>query len=146
KFDGEDGGQPMAEVAAIAKALKQTHDELSADRAKLAEENWRLGMPNTQPKKAESKNFFALGTTIDNGTLAEITQKAEALAPRVGEVFRAPRDQPLIKGRMSLFVFTDRYDYGEFGKMVEKRDVPSAWRGHFRYSIVDAYGAVLIPK
>jgi hypothetical protein len=75
----------------------------------------------------------------------EITQKAESLAPRVADIFKAPRDQPLIKGRMSLFVFSDRYDYGEFGKMVEKRDkMPSG--GHFRYSIVDAYGVVLMPK
>jgi hypothetical protein len=47
---------------------------------------------------------------------------------------------------MTLFVFGERYDYTEFGKMVEKRDLPPAWRGHFRYSIVDAYGAVLMPR
>jgi len=43
-------------------------------------------------------------------------------------------------------VFGERYDYGEFGQMVEKRELPSAWRGHFRFSIVDAYGVVLTPK
>jgi hypothetical protein len=30
--------------------------------------------------------------------------------------------------------------------MVEKRDLPPVWRGHYRYSIVDAYGAVLTPR
>jgi hypothetical protein len=43
-------------------------------------------------------------------------------------------------------VFGERYDYSEFGQMVEKRDVSPASRGHFGFTIVDAYGAVLTPK
>jgi mono/diheme cytochrome c family protein len=142
KFDGPDPKQPIAEVAAIAKAMSQTHEELTADRAKLAEQNWRLGMPGIEANRSESTNFLVLGNVGEN-TLADIAQRAEALAPKVGEIFKAPPDQALIKGRMSVFVFGERYDYGEFGKMVEKRTLPAEWRGHYRYSIVDAYGAVL---
>ena len=142
KFDGPDPKQPIAEVAAIAKAMSQTHEELTADRAKLAEQNWRLGMPGIEANRAESTNFLVLGNVGEN-TLADIAQRAEALAPKVGEIFKAPPDQALIKGRMTVFVFGERYDYGEFGKMVEKRTLPAEWRGHYRYSIVDAYGAVL---
>jgi hypothetical protein len=68
------------------------------------------------------------------------------LAPKIGAIFKAPADQPLVKGRMTLFVFRERYDYGEFGKMVEQRDLPSPWRGHFRFSVVDAYAAMMPPK
>jgi mono/diheme cytochrome c family protein len=142
KFDGPDAKQPIAEVAAIAKAMGQTHEELTADRAKLAEQNWRLGMPGIDGNRSESTNFLVLGNVGEN-TLADIAQRAEALAPKVGEIFKAPPDQALIKGRMTVFVFGERYDYGEFGKMVEKRTLPAEWRGHYRYSIVDAYGAVL---
>jgi hypothetical protein len=145
KFDGPSPGQPLVEVAAIAKAQAATHEQLTADRAKLAEENWRLGMPGTAASKAESTNFLVLGNVGEN-TLADIAKRAEGLAPRVAEIFKAPRDQALVKGRVTLFVFGDRYDYGEFGKMVEKRDLPSAWRGHYRFSITDAYAAVLTPK
>lgn len=145
KFDGPDPKQPIAEVAAIAKASSQSHEELTADRAKLAETNWRLGMPGITANRSESTNFLVLGNVGEN-TLADIAQRAEALAPKVGEVFKAPPDQALIKGRMTVFVFGERYDYGEFGKMVEKRDLPPVWRGHHRYSIVDAYGAVLTPR
>jgi hypothetical protein len=145
KFDGPSPDQPIAEVAALAKAEASTHDELSADRAKLAQENWQLGMPGTTPNKYESANFLVLGNVGEN-TLAEIAKKAEALAPEVGKTFKTPPNQPLVKGRMTLFVLGDRYDYGEFGKMVEKRELASASRGHYRYSILDAYGVVLTPK
>jgi mono/diheme cytochrome c family protein len=145
KFDGPNANQPIAEVAAIAKAQSSTHEQLSAERAELAQANWRLGMPSTPANKHESKNFLVLGSVGEN-TLADIGQRAEALAPKVADIFKAPRDQPLVKGRVTLFVFGERYDYGEFGKMVEKRDIPSSWRGHFGYSIVDAYGAVQTPK
>ena len=30
--------------------------------------------------------------------------------------------------------------------MVERRDIPGMWRGHFKFSIVDAYAAVIPPK
>jgi mono/diheme cytochrome c family protein len=145
KFDGPSPTQPIREVAAIAKAASSTHEQLSADRAQLAEENWRLGMPGTSANKSESTNFLVLGNVGEN-TLADIAKRAETAAPKVAKIFNAPADQPLVKGRVTLFVFGERYDYGEFGKMVEKRDLPPAWRGHYRYSIVDAYGAVLTPK
>jgi mono/diheme cytochrome c family protein len=147
KFDGPDPKQPIAEVAAIAKASSQTHEELTADRAILADSNWRLGMPGIDANRSESTNFLVLGGgSVGENTLADIAQRAEAVAPKVGEIFKAPPDQALIKGKMTLFVFGERYDYGEFGKMVEKRDLPPAWRGHYRYSIVDAYGAVLTSR
>jgi mono/diheme cytochrome c family protein len=145
KFDGPDSDQPVAEVAAVAKAQGATHEQLSADRIVQAEENWRLGMPGAPVQKKESANFLILGK-VGESVLTDVSEKAEAMATKVGDILKAPRDQPLVKGRMTLFVFGERYDYTEFGKMVEKRDLPPAWRGHFRYTIVDNYGAVLMPR
>ena len=145
KFDSPNPRQPISEIAALAKAMRSTHEELSSERAKLADDNWQLGMPSNTPQRFESANFLVLGSVGEN-TLAEIAKKAEALAPQVASTFKVPADQPLVKGRLTLFVFGEKYDYGEFGKMVEKRDLPPAWRGHYRYSVIDAYGAVLNPK
>jgi hypothetical protein len=145
KYDGATPTQPVAQVAAIAKARASTHEQLTADRATLAGENWLLGMPGTPANRSESANFLVLGNVGEN-TLADIAKRAESLAPKVGKIFAAPADQPLVKGRVTLFVFGDRYNYGEFGKMVEKRDLPTSWRGHFGYTIVDAYAAVQAPK
>src|SRR5262249_54477932 len=140
-----DPNQGLEQVASIAKALAATHDQLSKDREKMAEANWRLGMPGTTPSKFESANFLMIGNVGEN-ILSDIAKRAEALARKVADIFKAPRDQPLVKGRVTLFVFGERYDYGEFGKMVEKHDLPPTSRGHYRFNIIDAYGAVLAPK
>ncbi len=145
RYDAPDPAMQLTVVASIAKAQASTHEQLTKDRAQLAEENWRLGMPGTTASKFESANFMVMGSVGEN-TLADIAKRAEALAPKVGEIFKAPSGQPLVKGRVTLFVFGERYDYGEFGKMVEKHDLPAAARGHHKYTIVDAYGVVLTPK
>ncbi|MCE9527035.1 MAG: hypothetical protein K8R36_13375, partial [Planctomycetales bacterium] len=144
-FDGGDAKQPVVEVAALAKARSSTHEQLSADRAKLAGDNWRLGMSDIGADKFETENFLVLGNVGPN-TVKQIGEGAEAIAPKVGEMLKATSGQPLIKGKMTLFVFRERYDYSEFGKMVERREIPGMWRGHFKFSIVDAYAAVIPPK
>ena len=47
---------------------------------------------------------------------------------------------------MTLYVFSQRYDYSEFGRMVERRDLPRSWRGHWRFDVVDAYGVAIPPR
>lgn len=145
KFDGGNAKQSVIEVAALAKANASSHAELSADRAMLAQTNWNLVLPDMKADKVETVNFLVLGNVGEN-TLADIGNQAESLAPKIATMFKAPADQALLKGRVSLFVFRDRYDYSEFGKMVERRDLPQPWRGHFNYTIVDAYGAVVPPR
>ncbi|WP_202921039.1 c-type cytochrome domain-containing protein [Anatilimnocola aggregata] len=145
KFDGPDAKQPVAELAAITKAINSTHEQLSQDRAVVALQNWALTLPGEEPARIETTNYLVLGNVGPN-TLTEIGEQAEALAPKVAEVFKAPADQPLVKGRLTLFVFRDRYSYSEFGKMVERRSLPQPWRGHFKFSTVDAYAGVVVPK
>jgi hypothetical protein len=86
-----------------------------------------------------------MGNVGDNA-LAEVSEKAESVVPKIATLFKAPSDQPLIKGRMTLFVFQQRYDYSEFGQMVERRDLPREWRGHWQYDVIDAYGAMVAPR
>ncbi|MEY4176634.1 MAG: hypothetical protein RLY70_208 [Planctomycetota bacterium] len=145
RFDGGDPGQGLAQVAALARAKGATHAQLSEDRAKLAGENWRLGMPNAAPARFESANFLVLGN-VGEATLQDIGARAEAMAPKVAAVFKAPPEEPLIKGRMTLFVFSERYDYSEFGQMVERRQIPKEWRGHWQFNTVDSYGAIVPPR
>ena len=143
-FDGPNPTMGVVQVAALAKAKNSTHEELSADRMALALQNWNLGMSGSKPDQLETKNFFVVGN-VGPATLDEYGKKAEELAPKVAPIFGAPSDQPLIKGRMSLFLFQQRYDYSEFGQMVEKRELPKEWRGHWNFTIIDAYGAFIPP-
>jgi len=145
KFDGDSPTTPIARLAAVASARNATHEELSKQRVESAMKAWRLGMGSVKSTTSDTTNFHLVGNVGEN-TLADIGEQAEAMGPKVAEIFKAPADQPLIKGKMTLFVFSGRYDYSEFGKMVEKRTLPPEMRGHWRYDVVTAYGAMIPPK
>ncbi len=134
-FDGPDPAQHVEQVAALASAQAASHEELSQTRVELALKNWKLGMADIEAGSAETDNFFVLGN-FGEAAVAEFAKKAEAVAPKVAEMFGAPSGKPLFQ----------RYDYSEFGKMVERRDLPRPWRGHWRFNQVDAYGAMIPPR
>lgn len=142
KFDGEDAGLPLSRVAAVARARTLTAEQLSDERQQLAERNWRLAIPDQQAARATTNNFLVFGT-LGEGALAEAAELAEAQVAKVATALKLPADKQLIKGRVSLFVFANRFDYSEFGTMVEKRQLPKPWRGHWRFDILDPYVVVL---
>jgi hypothetical protein len=145
KYDGGDAAMNVRQVAALAKANSSTHEELAAERAKLADAKWRLGLPDVTSHTVETKNFLLVGNVGEN-TLTAVGEAAEAVAPKVAAILKAPAGQPLIKGRMTLFVFDQRYDYAEFGNMVERRELPRSLKGHFMANPVEVYGAFLNSK
>jgi mono/diheme cytochrome c family protein len=144
KFDGPSTTAPVERVAAFVKAATSTHEELSEERQQIAATNWKLALPGIDSNSVSSENFHLVGN-VDEATLDELGKTAEAIAPQIAEILGAPADEPLIKGRLTLFAFPQRYDYSEFGQMVEKRKLPPQWYGHWNYDGIDAYGA-LVPS
>ncbi|MEX2187135.1 MAG: c-type cytochrome domain-containing protein [Pirellulales bacterium] len=146
KFDGPSPKSPTAQVAELYVAKHATHEDLSKSRAALAESNWRLASPGEEnkPTIVSTGNFLVYGKTTE-AVLKEVADTAEAQLDRVAKALKAPADKPLIKGRTTLYVFKERYDYGEYGRMVEKRQIPNAWYGHWGYNVTDAYACVLMP-
>jgi hypothetical protein len=53
-----------------------------------------------------------------------------------------PKD-PLVKGGITLYALKSRYDYGELGKMLERRTLPSEWSAHWRKESPDLYIAMV---
>jgi len=139
-YDGAGPNDPLPRVAALAKARNSSHAELSAERAENSDKDWLRGMPGIDAQKIETTNYLLMGN-VGEANLKKLGETAEAMAPKVAELFGAPAGKPLIKGRLTLFIFDQRYDYSEFGKMVERRDIPKSVRGHWKYNVVDAYGA-----
>jgi len=145
RFDGTDPRQPLAQLAARAAVLTATPEQLSADRVQRAGEIWRLGMPDISPQTLDTDNFHLVGS-VSAEQLSEVGRLAEAQLPKIAALLRVSQGQPLFKGRMTLFVFDQRYDYGEFGQMVEKREIPKHWPGHWKNDTVDVYAALLLPR
>jgi len=145
KFDGESPDESIARLAAVARARTLTPEELSKDRAELAVRNWRLAIPDDTPVWIDTENFLMVGN-LGEGVLNEIAGKAEAEKKKVATALKLPAAQPLLKGKITIYVFANRFDYAEFGRMVERRPLPKSWRGHWHYDIVDPYILLAKPK
>ncbi len=142
KFDGEDANGPLEDTVALVVAMNSTHDELAKSRADLAARNWRLILPDTAPEHVETPQVVVYGS-VGRELVDKVARVADEQAAGIARLFDLPSG-PLVKGRVTLFVFDNRYDYAEVGTMLERREIPAAWHGHWRYTGVDAYGCLLL--
>ncbi len=145
KFDGGDARLEMATIAAKVKADSQTHDDLKADRTELADQTWKLVMDSVNSKTLPSDNFLVTGSTTES-RLTDVSRMCEDLVPEIAKAFRADTKKPLVKGNISVFVFDKRYDFNEFGKMVEQRDFPKQIKAHWGFTTINAYATVLMTR
>ena len=144
RFDGPDPAQSVTLLVALVRAKSATHEELSAQRMTSAKKMWSLTNPSDNPTLRESKNLLIV-SNLPEGTLADLADVAEQQVAAVAKQFHAPADKPLVKGRITLFALPTRYDYSEFGRMVEQRTLPKDTFGHWKYNVVDAYGTIVVP-
>jgi hypothetical protein len=102
-------------------------------------------MPKVQFTKYETDNFLLL-SDMDEAASRELGQRIETALRRFAALFNVSSERFVIKGRTTLFVFRERYGYAEFGQMVEQRQIPVEWRGHWRFTEIDAYGAFVATR
>ncbi len=141
RFDGRDPQMNLRTLAAIARSVSASHEELVAARADSARRTWRKVMPDVEGHEAETADFHLVGTA-DVEALEPIAKFAQAQAVPVREFLGIEERDPLVKGKTTLFVFQRRYDFNEFGKMIENRDLPQTAKSHWNYDVVDAYVAL----
>lgn len=144
KLDWPDPNEALDWAVRVMVASKMDHDQLSAMRADLADKNWRLGNPDVAPEKAENEQFLLLGN-LGPARMVELTELVKQARGKVAKALNLRPNEPFFKGRMTIFAFKRHFDYTEFGTMVERRELPTEWHGHWRYNIVDCYGCVLVP-
>ena len=143
KFDGTDVDIPLAQLSDIAFAREATPEEMSSKRAERSRADWELGLPGIGKDEAETDHFLILGNVGDE-VLEEIGQMAEVNWRKIGAALKLSPENSAIKGKVTLFVFEQRYDYSEFGKMVEQRELPFGSVSHWHLGILDAYAAIVV--
>ncbi len=141
KFDGPDPAMPLQTVASIGLARSMDHQQLIAHREKLAQSNWTLANPSEEFRTIKTDHFTVIGN-VSQDQLQRVGKVAEDQYDKVTKLLKHSSSKPLIKGNLTVFVFRKSFEYSEFAKMVEKRDIPFEWKGHSRFSVVDAYAAV----
>lgn len=143
-FDGNDPKETVETTAEVYRAEHSTSDQLAADRLARAKDLWHLAVPDEPGAVKETKNFTLVGN-VAPAVMDEVATVAEEQATRVATMFKAPADKPLVKGRITLFVCRQHFDYSEFAKMVESRELPPNAQGHFLYNTINAYGVIVPP-
>jgi mono/diheme cytochrome c family protein len=143
-LDGASETQPITVMAQLAWAANATSAQMNEKRQSLASENLAL-VANSGNRPAASiitDHFFVTGTSSKE-TLELVGAAAEQKMKSVKTIVRGKTSEDFFHGKASIFVLPRRYDYSEFAKMVEQRNVPATWTSHWKFDGVDAYVAVV---
>ena len=136
KFDGPDPKAPLrglvpteAEIRAaeLAKLSPEEWTELRTERANTL---WKKALPQEAPNRFQTDNVLVLGNAA-GARLEQYGQWADDAAAQIAKVFRA-NQSPLWKGKLTLFVFTDRFSYAEFVQTNEGRELLNEITAHAR--------------
>jgi mono/diheme cytochrome c family protein len=144
-FDAASASDPLERIVELDRAGRISHDELADSRSELAAGQWRLSSGGESPKRVETDSHLILSSASENrlDALAQIIQQQEeALRPLVG----VAKDEPLVRGRLTWFVFAHRFEYSEFGRMVEKLEIPRDQQAHWHADPLSAYVCLELPR
>ena len=142
KFDPADANLTMQALAAKSKSQSLDHDQLALFRRKEADRIWKLVMSDVEPDRTTSDDFLLVGTPTEEG-LDAIAQEAESLAKSIAKKLGTSDREHFIRGNGTLFVVTRRYDFGEFGKMLLRREFPRNLKSYWNHNQTIAYSALL---
>lgn len=144
-FDGKSPKTKLASVSAQAWANAASHEELMEKRKELALQKWRRAFGKSTPEIAADAEYVVIGNVGESG-VKEVLASAHEATAQVRKALKIKSDEPLAKGGVTIFAIKGRYDYTEFGKMVESRSLPSTWIGHSRRDVLDIYATILYDK
>lgn len=142
RFDGPSQEMNLQALIDQAWASEASHDDLMNNRIDRAQSNWKLALPDHQPEATRSDEFYLIGN-VPQVRLAEILQQLKKASAVVRKQLALPSHQPMIRGGLVVYVLRSRYDYSEFGRMQEKRELPRQWIGHWSADAAQAYGVLL---
>ncbi|TWU37643.1 Planctomycete cytochrome C [Novipirellula aureliae] len=141
--DRNRANQPIKRMSQLAWADKATPLQLSDQRKQAALEDLQwVNSKNSNPIQLETDHFFVTGTA-DKKTIELVAEQAEEKMDLVRRLVPGEEGPAYFAGRATLFVWARRYDYSEFAKMIEARDVPADWNSHWKYDGLDAYVAIV---
>lgn len=140
-FDGSSPTSNLESIASQAWAAEASHEELFQRRQARAMQRWNRVLPNDSPATASDESYFVLGN-ISPASAEKVLQRLSAAEDKVRKSLRLDKSERLIDGGLVIFALKSRYDYSEFGRMTESRELPKEWLGHWRAEPLDVYGVI----
>ena len=142
KFDGGDQNVKLDYLLKVIAANNASHDELAKRRDESAGKTWALGNPGNAPIVVEADDYRIVGD-LPPARMKEVTEEIRGIQTKVSAALKVPGEKPMYKGKLTLFLFNKRFEYSEFGQMVERRPLTEDLFGHSHYDVIDGYACVL---
>ncbi|TWT83385.1 Planctomycete cytochrome C [Planctomycetes bacterium CA13] len=141
-LDGASETQSLSVMSQLAWVAQATPAQVSMKRKQASERDLQL-LNTPEPYSVATDHFFVTGTA-PNQTIELVAKKAEEQMKLVKTMVPSDDQENLFGGRATIYVLPRRYDYSEFAKMVESRDIPPNWTDHWKYDGLNAYIAALV--
>lgn len=123
---------PTDEELKLAELAKLTPAQFAERRLATSQAQWTKTFPKAEPNVIESEEFNLFGD-VSATRLKQINHWAEGQIQSLRTMFRA-EESPLFRGKLTIFVFKDRFGYEEFNSTIHTRDVPKEVVGHSQVS------------
>ncbi|MFV0446515.1 MAG: c-type cytochrome domain-containing protein [Planctomycetaceae bacterium] len=133
-FDGTDPKTPLRQYAAAALAAagdeftNKTADEFKTYRRTRTEELFKKATPNDSANFYESPEFLVYGNASAD-RLKQVDDWAQQHLKSLQQAFGSS-PSPAWKGRLAIFVFSDRFGYEEFNQVNNNRRAPKEMTAH----------------
>ncbi len=134
-FDGTDAKATLrslvpteAEMEA-AKLASMTDAELETRRTEQAAELWKRVSPKSEGTTSTTDNFLMYGTASEV-RLKELGTAAETHLADLTKRYPLPGGEKAFRGRLIIFVTSERFDYEEFNTVLSERRTPKSISGH----------------
>ena len=112
-----------------AKLAKMTDSEFATRRIEQTAELWKRVSPRTEGVSATTEHFYFYGTATQD-RLKQLGESAEAHLAGLEKKYPLPPGAKAFRGRLAVFVTSERFDYEEFNTVLMNRRTPKAISGH----------------
>ncbi len=138
KFDSPDPKATLRSLVPTDAELRArelaalSNDELAKRRKERANQLWTAALANDPPAAEESDAFLVMGNAGEP-RIKQVVEWAGASADRLRKLFKV-KDAAIWRGKLTVFVFKDRFSYAEFAQTNENVEIPADTKGHSRVS------------
>lgn len=140
KFDGESPTESIQLMWEMDQAKKATHEELTNSRKAKIQTLWKRANPDSPFEMVETTDFTILGN-VGPVRLQEIVKQAEDEKAKLVSALKLPASGPLVKGKIVLLALDKKFEYAEFGRVAEGRELHPSQLAHWKFNFIDCYGA-----
>ncbi|TWU40678.1 c-type cytochrome domain-containing protein [Novipirellula artificiosorum] len=143
RLDAADAGQPLEVMSQLAWVANATATQVSEKRKQQSRRDLQLiDAAQEAPPQTETEHFLVTGNASDK-TIEWVAKLAEQQWKLTKTIVPGGKGEDYYHGRATIFVMPRRYDYSEFCKMIEQRDVPADWNRHWKFDGLGAYVVVV---